>query len=195
MGGWTGATHINRLRIWTISNLLSVARVLLIPPIYHFLWRGRGADNVIAVSLMLVAAMSDVLDGIIARRTGVESSLGKILDPLADKICIGAMIILLVTLRGFPVWLVVVVIGRDLLIIVAGSLLVGNRKVVLSSNWLGKVTTHFMALLILSYTLRWEWAYSYLIAGGLFFLIASTTSYGVAMHHVLFSRDDTTSAG
>jgi phosphatidylglycerophosphate synthase len=95
------------------------------------------------------------------------------------------MILVLIALRGFPLWLVGVVLLRDVLIIAGGSLLIGRRRVVLSSNWLGKATTLFMALLIFAWTLEWQRAYGLLTAAVLVFLVSSTTSYGIAMHRQL----------
>jgi CDP-diacylglycerol--glycerol-3-phosphate 3-phosphatidyltransferase len=182
------ATRVDKLGVWTISNFLSISRILLIPVIYHFLKKGGSRNDWIALSFIILAAFTDILDGFIARRKGEESSLGKILDPLADKICIASMVIILVVLRGFPVWLVCVILFRDILVIVGGIILIGKKNIVLSSNKWGKLATHFMALLIVAYTIEWYWASPYVIAGGLFFLVVSTTSYGITMYHHLHIR-------
>jgi CDP-diacylglycerol--glycerol-3-phosphate 3-phosphatidyltransferase len=187
MREFTKATRIRRLKVWTIANVLSFTRILLIPVVYHFLREGGRANEEIALGFMFVAAFTDIFDGIVARRLEEESSFGKILDPVADKICIAAMVIILVTLRGFPLWLVGVILFRDLLIVTSGLVLIGKKKVVLSSNWLGKLTTHFMALLILTYTVGWYDYTGPIIAGALFFLVASTASYGISMYHQFYS--------
>ncbi len=184
----TASTRIDKLRVWTISNFMSISRILLIPVIYHFLKKGGSRNDSIALSFLILAAITDILDGLIARRKGEESSLGKILDPLADKICIAAMVIILVDLRGFPIWLVCIILFRDILVLMGGMILIGKRNIVLSSNKWGKLTTHFMALLIIAYTIEWYWVMPYIIAGGLFFLVVSTTSYGITMYHHLYSR-------
>jgi len=185
----TKSTEIEQLKIWTVSNMLSLLRVLLLPFIYYFLKMGGSTNNFIALILMFVGVVSDILDGLVARKMGAESSFGKILDPLADKICIGTMILILLFLRDFPAWLVGIVIFRDLLIVTSGAVLIRGRNIVLSSNWLGKVTTIFMAMLIVAYTVEFHWTYNYLIAGALIFLIASTVSYGITMYYHLFYRE------
>jgi CDP-diacylglycerol--glycerol-3-phosphate 3-phosphatidyltransferase len=183
----TKTTNITELRIWTISNFLSLSRVLLLPFIYHYLKDGGNQSNRIALILMLVGVMSDIMDGLVARRTGVESNFGKILDPLADKICIGTMILILASLRGFPLWLIGIVIARDILIVVSASILIKRNKVVISANGLGKATTLFMALLIFAYTLEWQRTYLLFTVSAIFFLLTSTTSYGIGMHRQLYS--------
>lgn len=188
-GMMAGANHVRELGVWTVSNFLSVLRVLLLPFIYHYLKPGVKQDNAIALSLMSVAVVSDILDGIIARRMGAESSMGKILDPLADKICIGTMIVILVFLRGFPIWLVSVIILRDALVLLSALLLIRKRRIVLSSNWLGKATTIMMAALILAYTMEWSFSYPFLITLGLLFMGASMVSYGTTMAYYFFSHD------
>ncbi len=189
MGIMTRANHIRELGVWTVSNFLSILRVLLLPFIYHYLKTGVEHDNTIAVSLMSVAVVSDILDGIIARRMGAESSMGKILDPLADKICIGTMIVILVFLRGFPIWLVSIIILRDALVVLSALILIRKRRIVLSSNWLGKATTIMMAALILAYTMEWSFSYPFLVTVGLLFMCASMVSYGTTMVHYFFSHD------
>jgi CDP-diacylglycerol--glycerol-3-phosphate 3-phosphatidyltransferase len=185
----TESTEIEQLKIWTVSNMLSLLRVLLLPFIYYFLKQGGSTNNVIALVLMFVGVVSDILDGLVARKMGAESSFGKILDPLADKICIGTMILILLFLRDFPAWLVGIVIFRDLLIVTSGAILIRGRNIVLSSNWLGKVTTIFMAMMIVAYTVEFHWTYNYLITGALIFLIASTVSYGITMYYHLYYRE------
>ncbi|OGF97720.1 MAG: hypothetical protein A2Z06_02125 [Candidatus Glassbacteria bacterium RBG_16_58_8] len=182
------ATPIHELRVWTLSNFLSVLRILLLPFIYRLLKAGGRANDSAAIALMGVAVASDILDGLIARRTGGESNLGKILDPVADKICIGTMAVILVALRDFPVWLVAAILGRDALIVICSTVLIGRKRIVLSSNWLGKATTLFMAFLILAYTLEWPEAARYIMIGVLLFLVASTASYGITMVHHIRSR-------
>ncbi len=183
------ANHVRELGVWTVSNFLSVLRVLLLPFIYHYLKTGVEQDNAIALSLMSVAVVSDILDGIIARRMGAESSMGKILDPLADKIFIGTMIVILVFFRGFPIWLVAIIIFRDTLVLLSALMLIRKRRIVLSSNWLGKGTTIMMAALILAYTMEWSFYYPFLVTLGLLFMSASMVSYGITMVHYFFCHD------
>ena len=130
---------------WTFSNALSALRmVLVLPMAYTISERMRW----ISVAICVLAAVTDVLDGYLARRNNEISDLGKILDPLADKVFVGVLVILLLTQGMLPVWFVAVVLGRDLLILVGGLLVERRTGQVLPSNYPGKI-----AVLILSTTL------------------------------------------
>jgi CDP-diacylglycerol--glycerol-3-phosphate 3-phosphatidyltransferase len=130
---------------WTLSNALSALRMVLVLPMAYTLIAGmRWATVVICV----LAAVTDVLDGYIARRNNEISDLGKILDPLADKVFVGVLVILLLIKAMLPLWFVAVVLGRDLLILAGGLLVERRTGAVLPSNYPGKI-----AVLVLSTTL------------------------------------------
>ena len=99
-----------------IPNALTVFRLVLIPPIL-FSFLGRFPHHhLVAFALFLVASISDSLDGRIARRYATVTTIGKFLDPLADKLLILAVLALLVQDALLPAWVVVVILGRELLI-------------------------------------------------------------------------------
>ena len=141
-------------RVWTISNALSFLRILLVVPLAFFLLSEKESSHWWAVGIMIVEAVTDILDGILARALHQESEFGKILDPLADKVGIAVVIIILLV-RGFlPTWFVVVALIRDGLIL-GGALYVKTKKtVVLQSNAIGKLTICLIAALILVSTLN-----------------------------------------
>ncbi len=151
-------TRIRELNIWTLSNFLSVLRVLLLPFIYWGLFSQSETGHWVAVGLMLAAVATDVLDGWMARLRHTISSFGKIIDPIADKICLGAVMLFLILLRSFPVWLLGVLVLRDLWILIGGALLIRKHKIVFPSNIWGKLYSFSVALLIAAYTLRWPGA-------------------------------------
>jgi len=105
------------VRVWNLPNSLSLFRVLLIPAILYFLTDpGRGAAAV-AGGLFFLACLSDFFDGYLARRRSSTTTLGKYLDPLADKLIVAAVLIMLVGMArepGITTWMVVVIVGRDL---------------------------------------------------------------------------------
>jgi CDP-diacylglycerol--glycerol-3-phosphate 3-phosphatidyltransferase len=98
----------------------------------------------------------DSLDGIIARKTNRITTLGKILDPLADKINTAGAFIALTVYQDFPVWIAVVIILRDVVIIVGSAIAYKHRAIVIASNWPGKLTVLVITLYGLSYILRIE---------------------------------------
>ena len=96
------------IRLVTLPNGLSMVRVLLLPAILYLLERPDPESDRWAVALLLVAGVTDLLDGFLARRRGSVSASGKVVDPLADKLLIGGLLIWLVIQRDFPAWLVAV---------------------------------------------------------------------------------------
>ena len=99
-----------------VPNALTVFRLVLIPPILYSFDGRFPYHQLVAFALFVVASISDSLDGRIARRYARVTTVGKFLDPLADKILILAVLALLVQDALLPAWVVVVIVGRELLI-------------------------------------------------------------------------------
>lgn len=150
-------TRIRELNVWTLSNFLSVLRVLLLPFIYLSLFHKTPGGDQLAFGLMCMAALTDLLDGWIARIRNTISSFGKIIDPVADKICIVTIAIFLIILREFPVWLLVLILSRDVVIVLASAFLIRNHKIVFPSNFWGKLYSFSVVLLIAAFTVQFEW--------------------------------------
>ena len=149
-------TRIRELNVWTLSNFLSVLRILLLPLIYLSLFHKTARGDQLAFGLLCLAALTDLLDGWIARLRHTISSFGKIIDPVADKICMLSVVIFLIILRSFPVWLFVLILSRDVVIMLISALLIRNYKIVFPSNLLGKFYSFSLVLLIAVFTLRFE---------------------------------------
>ena len=179
-------TRIRELNIWTLSNFLSVLRVILLPFIYLSLFQGTPAGDMWAIALMLLVAMTDIFDGWIARVRHTISSFGKIIDPIADKICIASIMVFLIYLRNLPVWLVVMVIVRDAAILLVGALLIRSYKIVFPSNIWGKLFAFSMALLIAAYTIGWGEKVKYnLQLAVIALLAASLLSYTILVYRYI----------
>lgn len=140
--------------IFYISNLLSVSRIILLIPIYYLLKLQTTTANYSAVFLMVMAASTDTFDGRLARRLNQVSDVGRILDPIADKICVAVAAIILVTTRDLPLWFLILIVARDLAILLVGLFLALKVKVVVESNILGKVTVTALAVVIIAFTLE-----------------------------------------
>lgn len=134
-----------------ISNGLSLLRIIFVIPIVLLLLNGLNAT---AFIVTLIAISTDFFDGYFARKLKQESELGKILDPLADKILIGAIVLTLFFMSGFPLWLACLVIGRDLLILTGGLILSKKIKNVTPSNIYGKITMLILSITIFIYILN-----------------------------------------
>ena len=126
-------------RIATLPNALSFARILLIPVfVWLLLRRGTEAAGLI---LLTVVVSTDWIDGYIARHTGQVSNLGKLLDPIADRLAIASGLVAVVVRDAFPLWAALLVIVRDVLIIAAGGIVLLVARVRLDVRWIGKVAT------------------------------------------------------
>jgi len=141
-------------RVFTWANLLSLVRLFLLLPVLLCLLADRPLYDALAVGLLMVGALTDFLDGIVARRRHEISQLGKIIDPVADKLFVGALGVALVLLRGMPAWFVALFVARDVVILSISYLLFLNRDIVMASNLLGKVTTAVLMLTLLLYVVR-----------------------------------------
>lgn len=133
-----GATPTSS-RIVTLPNLISVARILLIP---FFVALIVDPDTTTVGLIMFGAVVAtDWVDGLIARRTGQVSELGKVLDPLADRAVIFAGLVALVVRDVFPLWAALLIVVRDVAVLVGAAFLLAGRKVRLDVRWVGKLAT------------------------------------------------------
>jgi CDP-diacylglycerol--glycerol-3-phosphate 3-phosphatidyltransferase len=135
--------------VWTISNFLSVVRILFVVPISLLLWSGGDDGRSWAAALILIGATTDLLDGWLARKLDQVSEFGKIIDPLADKVAIGAICFILAIREMIPLWFFLVVIVRDLLIFVGGIYVRRSKGMILQSNYPGKWAAAVIAWYIL----------------------------------------------
>ncbi len=120
-------------RIFTVPNALSLLRLFMVPVVVALLL--GGADG-LAAALFVLAAATDFLDGRIARRAG-PTRLGRILDPVADRLMLSSVAVVLAIRDFLPAWVVAILVGRDLLVLV-GSLVVGSK---IRVNRVGKAAT------------------------------------------------------
>lgn len=125
-----------------IPNLLTFARVVMIPVCLWFLDKNTPRDSFIAGFVFTLAAVTDALDGYLARKLNVVSVLGKLLDPLADKLIVSATLIWATWLHRVPPWLVVALLARDLAITGLRSLAAAEGLVISASDQ-GKQKTAF----------------------------------------------------
>lgn len=160
------------------ANLLSLSRVFLAPLVWYLLAADTGSANWWALAVLVVAAITDGLDGYLARRCGTVSRLGIALDPVADKIFVTVLVIALIIHRDFPIWLAAVIVGRDILILGMGVLLVRGRAVDLPSNLTGKYAFAAVAVLLACYVIRFPAGITLLTWLSLALLALSSVNYG-----------------
>jgi CDP-diacylglycerol---glycerol-3-phosphate 3-phosphatidyltransferase len=98
----------------TLPNWITIARICLVPLFVVLAYSDSDAAAVGAFFVFGIAGASDLLDGYLARRHGTESRAGKFLDPLADKLLVGAALVVLVDTRAFPLWAAIVIAAREI---------------------------------------------------------------------------------
>lgn len=120
-----------------IPNILTLIRFLLIPVIITLLSR---KEYLAAIIVFSISGLTDILDGTIARKFNLITNLGKLMDPLADKLTQLSMLVMLTIQKIIPFWIVIVVFIKELCMICGASFLYG-KELVVSSKWYGKVAT------------------------------------------------------
>jgi CDP-diacylglycerol--glycerol-3-phosphate 3-phosphatidyltransferase len=176
---------MKKSEIYTIPNLFSFIRIFLVIPIFYYISKN---ESIIALIFVLLAFISDSLDGYFARRLNQISEVGKILDPMADKICTSGGFVALSLYYNFPIWLTVMIIGRDLLIILGSVYLIDKKNVVAPSNRIGKITVALISLLAIVVLLNINILYKPLLISVVVMLVISLYYY------ILVFKDNTAHA-
>jgi cardiolipin synthase len=125
--------------ILTVPNGISLFRILLIPVFSYLIVHRPTTLGGIALFSFVVA--TDWVDGVIARRTGQVSEVGKVLDPLADRLAIAAGLASLVIRGAFPLWAALLILVRDAVILLAGAVVLSARHIRLDVRFIGKTAT------------------------------------------------------
>jgi CDP-diacylglycerol--glycerol-3-phosphate 3-phosphatidyltransferase len=123
-----------------VPNALTLARILAVPVLVVALLDETPDGDVIAAAVFALAALTDGLDGYIARRKQQITTFGKLMDPLADKLLVVAALISLVSLDRLAAWVAMVIIARELAVTGLRAI-AAERGVVIAASWLGKVKT------------------------------------------------------
>ncbi len=132
--------------ILTWSNLISLSRVLIVIPIIYFHIQNNYQANAAIVLLIIYGVISDYLDGLVARWRDEISELGKILDPIADKLLAFFLFLYTVAIGWIPVWYFVIGVARDLLIMAGSGHIKKRRGKVAMSIMSGKISVNIMAI-------------------------------------------------
>jgi len=169
--------------IWNLPNILTLLRIALIPVIVVLLLSPTKDAGFWAAAVFATASTTDWLDGYLARRMGIETVFGKFLDPIADKLMVMAALIMILPFGRVPAWMVLVILGRE--IIITGLRGIASTEgIVIPASDLGKFKTIFQITAIIGLLLHFEYRWffgidhPYLIvnmhnAGMFFFWIAT----------------------
>ena len=140
--------------VWSVANMITLLRLLLVPVFLVVLLSQRPNADTIAFVIFVVAAGTDFLDGLVARSTHTVTEIGKTLDPLVDRALIAAAVIGLFLVGRLPLWIALVFVMRDLYLLAGMSYLESRGVKRPPVSWLGKITTAVVltgfALLVLN---------------------------------------------
>lgn len=153
-------------------NLLTFLRILLVPVLVVLLREPGPEASLLAAATFFLACWSDFLDGYLARRGGSGTTLGKFIDPLADKLIVMAALVMLTGIGReprVPAWMVVVIIGRELAVTGLRAVAIGEG-IVLAAEELGKYKTIFQMFALHGLLLHYPFLGIDFHAGGMYFL-------------------------
>ena len=137
-------------------NFLTLLRIFAIPVIIVFLLFDNRITTSFAALVFSIASITDYLDGYLARKYGLVSNLGKILDPLADKLLISSAFIMLVSLDFMPAWIACIIVGREIAVTGLRSILAEHGEDV-AASMLGKYKTGFQIAAVIPLTLHYNY--------------------------------------
>lgn len=144
-----------------LPNKLTVARVIMIPFFLFFLltdWAGE-VSNELAAAIFIVASLTDLLDGKIARKYNLVTNFGKFMDPLADKLLVCSALIAFIELKYLPAWVVIIIISREF-IISGFRLVASDNGVVIAASHIAKYKTTFQMILVIFLILDLSFPYA-----------------------------------
>ena len=131
-----------------LPNKLTILRVIMIPFfVVALLYDGGANQNMryVAAALFIIASLTDMLDGKIARKYNLVTNFGKFMDPLADKLLVCSALICMIELRELPAWMVIIIISREF-IISGFRLVASDNGVVIAASYWGKFKTTFQMI-------------------------------------------------
>lgn len=132
--------------MFTLPNLLSIIRIILIPLLIKFLLIG---DYMLAGIIFTISAITDFLDGYLARKYRLTSEFGRILDPFADKLTIISILIVLVINQIIPRFITIIILTRELFIFISSGIIFLLGKDFINPSYIGKLSTFLLYLAII----------------------------------------------
>ena len=138
--------------VWNIPNVLTMLRIILIPVfVAVFFSTPHDRDKIAALVIFAAASITDMFDGILARKLNQITDFGKLFDPLADKVMVVTAMVCQALIGVFP-WIAIIIVGVKELIMMLGGIFMLSKNVVVYSNYVGKTAqVFFIASLLLSF--------------------------------------------
>ena len=180
--------------VWTLPNFLSFLRILIIPVIVYLLNFNDPLSGLLAAGLFLFASITDYFDGYFARRNRSVSDLGKILDPLADKLLVASVLIMLGAMdrpdgTSVPAWLVVVILARELAVTILRGIAL-TEGILMQAEKLGKYKFILQAFALCGLLIHYDyWGMDFFAAGMYFLALSAVVAvWSGIQYHVQFFR-------
>lgn len=148
--------QVNREAVFTTPNLISLFRICLIPVVVAFLFSPSRMYSLLAALFFGIAAFTDWLDGYLARRKNVVTTLGKYLDPIADKLLVAVALIMLISLERVESWIVMLIVGRELAV-TSLRFVAATNGLVIESTHLGKIKTTLQIIATIFLIIHYEY--------------------------------------
>ena len=164
--------------MWTLPNLLSLFRILMVPFLAYLLAFTDPVSCALAALVFIIASITDMLDGYLARRNKSVSDFGKILDPVADKLLVVTALIMLVAIDRpgdvyVPVWLVVIIVAREVAVTVLRGIAL-SEGIVIAADQLGKYKLLVQTFALVGLMVHYPYFGIDFFVAGMYFLVLST---------------------
>ena len=148
---------------WNLPNMLTLGRIFIIPLFVYFTYDGDPLFSVLAGAVFTLAAVTDVVDGFLARRWNMITVVGKLLDPLADKLIVAAALVMMVRLGRISAWIVIVLLSREF-IVTGLRQVAASEGMVISAGQEGKWKTALQLVGIIALCVHYTHPVFYLFA-------------------------------
>jgi CDP-diacylglycerol--glycerol-3-phosphate 3-phosphatidyltransferase len=142
--------------MFNLANNLTLIRILTIPVFVLLLYFPSRIACLLAAIIFIAATVTDFFDGLLARRYNLESNMGKLLDPLADKLLVVSALIMLTSLQWLPGWIVILIIAREL-VVTGVRAMAAERGMVIAADVFGKFKTVLQDVAIVPLVLHYPW--------------------------------------
>ncbi len=172
-----------------LANLLSIARIILIFPIVYLIKVNTPAGNIWLAFLAFIIILTDFLDGYFSRKFNQVTELGIVLDPIADKLSMAAILVAMIVYRNFPLSLVIFLIYRDVLIMVIGSIAIRKTSKPTMANFWGKLNTSVIAFTGFLFLINFNNIFfTFFLFASYLCLLISGVSYYLIGERLLFDK-------
>lgn len=176
-------TETNPPPILNAPNILTLMRIAAIPLMAYLLLTEERESSFWAAALFSAASFTDWLDGFLARKMGIVTVFGKFLDPIADKLLVMAALIMIIPLGRVPAWMVLVILGREIMITGLRSI-ASSEGIVIEASDLGKFKTIFQIVAIIALLLHYD--YHWFFSSGHPLLLANMHNVGMLYLWIAF---------